>query len=662
MKSVLFVQLPPPRFSFREPPTNIPLAAGFLASAVGCSGRREFMVEILGPDVVDVLGDQGLIQEIVRRGPSVVAVTLYVWNVARSLFLASEVKRRLPETTLLVGGPEVTADNEWVLRHPAVDAGVFGEGESRVPLMLHALLSRCDLSLVPGVFFKDRGTLRVNHGTAPSWDLAAAAYPYLDRVITPSRDGTLFLETVRGCPFRCRYCYYHKAFPTIRRHPQCAIENVLDFAYDPDSPVREIYLMDPTFNARPGFRDLLRSLARRRGKKDVRLHTELRADLIRPEDARLLKDAGLASAEVGLQTVNPDALRTAGRKGHPDKVARGVGLLKESGIEVTTGIILGLPEDTPEGFQRTVNWLLESDAYSVVHPFVLSVLPGTDFRASAQRLGLHYDARPPYHVRSTPTFPEEDFRPALLACESAFSMELDYMPPPSLVDAGPGIVSDASVAPYVSTWIVDVGQSDWAAVLPELASKSTDPFTLWFRGTPNQRAMLSILNHFAGSNPYTCLHVVLEFPDPPSLRFFDKALEACALPSHFLNRSVWPLYNEGEIVSVNFWVILPDLKNHETRELLSEKYLSVATLIWDIRDSDPEIILNTEAPVLFSGGAAARDEKMHSILALFKTAHRDRWDQVLFRDKTFQDAWHELTGRSGDHALMTETIVLGQSV
>lgn len=136
MIRILFVQLPTPRFSFQEPPTNIPLAAGFLMAALDQKGTRRFRIEVVETEVVDVLADSALANDIVRREPAILAMTLYVWNVERSLFLASNVKRRSPHTVVLVGGPEVTPDNAWVLKHPAVDLAVFGEGESRIGRLL----------------------------------------------------------------------------------------------------------------------------------------------------------------------------------------------------------------------------------------------------------------------------------------------------------------------------------------------------------------------------------------------------------------------------------------------------------------------------------------------------------------------------------------------
>lgn len=660
MKQVLFVQLPPPRFAFTEPPSNIPLAAGFLTAALGNTADKRVAVDILPPEASDVLGDRALLANIVERRPDVLALTLYVWNVGRSLFLAANVKRALPETLVLVGGPEVTMDNAWVLRHPAVDAGVFGEGESRIASMLLALSLRADASAIPGTFVKRGKEPMLNRSTALPWDLDAAAYPYVDGRIQPSRDGTLFLETVRGCPYHCRYCYYHKAFQGIRGHADSNIARVLDLAYSPASPVRELYLMDPTFNGRAGFRTLLKDLAVRREQKDVLLHTELRADLLTREDVALLKDAGLASAEVGLQTTNITALREAGRTGDPAKVARGVALLKDAGIDVTTGIILGLPEDTPERFTRTLQWLEQTAAYSVVHPFVLAVLPGTDFRASALSLGLEYDPRPPYYVKSTPTFPAHAFRPALLECERVFDMELDHISPPSLVDSGPAVIGNPSDAVFVSKWIVKPGTKSWKSLLPQVAAKASDPFTIWFRGRCDEEAILFILRELSSTNPHMCMHVVMECSSLPAPGFLHRALTHIASPHLYQNRSYQPLYAEGEVVNVNFWLLLPDPGNPEAREALAEDYEAVGTPIWDVGLGTEESLSHSSVPVLISARMPADLPFLQRMFDILQDFHANDSQEVLFRDQELRNSWQALTGRITPALEYGESILLAE--
>ena len=656
MNKVLFVQLPPPRFSFSEAPSNIPLAAGFVSAALDATAQAPVSSEILESQIVDVFADRGLALEIIKRRPTIVAMTLYVWNVDRSLFLASNIKKLAPQTLILVGGPEVTPDNAWVMRHPSVDAGVFGEGESRIGPLVSALL-RGDTPNLTGFFIKTPTGLHLNARPNPVWDLSLCRYPYLDRRISPSLDGALFLETVRGCPFHCRYCYYYKAFQGVREHPARSIDEVLAFAYSEDSGVNEIYLMDPTFNMGPGFKKLARSMAGRRNPREIALHTELRADLLVPEDVILLKAAGLVSAEVGLQTVNLAALKQAGRTGDPERVARGVALLKDAGIEVTTGIILGLPGDTPDGFSATLEWLKHTGAYSVVHPFVLSVLPGTDFRAEAESLGIKFDTRPPYYAISTRTFAGADLKQAMLECESAFDMELDYIPPPSLVEQGSPIVTDVDQVSYVSKWIVNLGASRWRDLLSAVLRKASDPFTFWFKGNLDEKAIVFLMHEFADANPHACVNIALELDHPPDLRFFDKALQASAQPDHYLNKAYRPLYGAGEIISVNFWIVRPDPGDAGLRDRISEDYASVADFIWEIREPDEKGLSESSTPLLFSRSKAEIAGNCEKIFDTLRETHSDRLEEVLFRDALLQEKWNSSIRKMEWTSRLPETIL-----
>ncbi len=654
----LFLQLPPPRFRFEDPPSNIPLAAGFLSAALDECPSRSAGAEILEPDVVDVLADEGLAQEIARRRPAALGMSLYLWNAQRSLFLASNMKKLNPGTLVLVGGPEVTPDNEWVLEHPAVDGGIFGEGESRIAMVLAALLQGQGGEAIPGTFFKRDGRVMANREAPEPWPLDRCDYPYIGGRIGPSRDGTIFLETVRGCAFKCRYCYYHKAFSGIRPHSRTSVAAVLDMAYSTESRIREIYLMDPTFNARRGFRELLAEMAARRARKDVAIHTELRGDFLRADDVALLKEAGLASAEVGLQSTNPAALRAAGRHGKSERVAHGVSLLKQAGIKVTTGIILGLPEDTPEGFRSTLDWLKRTQAYSEIQPFVLSVLPGTDFRACAPALGLAHDRRPPYYVHSTPTFPEDELRHALEEFESVLDVELDRIPLPSLVDRGPIVVFDPEDCPYVSKWIVDPGRaSDPDRLLPRLLPRVTDPFTLWFRGTCAEEVIGRILAQFTFRNPHAVLHMVWEFVRPPRVTFLEDMIQSAANPSLYVNRSYAPLIGPDEAVSPVLTVVFPDPGEDGVREALLAEYGHCAEIVWDIGSAPHFRSRPSPVPLLVSATRSGIGNRLNDLFRELERICGDDPEQILFRDWALQQEWN-LTVRQADTGSQREERIL----
>lgn len=65
----------------------------------------------------------------------------------------------------------------------------------------------------------------------------------------------MLLETQRGCPFNCGYCYYNKA----RTKTAFAADSLLLDAVEGtlDRGIGEIYLLDPCLSARPGLKGLL---------------------------------------------------------------------------------------------------------------------------------------------------------------------------------------------------------------------------------------------------------------------------------------------------------------------------------------------------------------------------------------------------------------------
>ena len=89
---------------------------------------------VVGPDMVvkdytinnpllDILSD------IWREQPAVVGLACYIWNIELILNLTKLLRKVLPATVIVLGGPEVTYDAGSVLEaNPEVDYIVIGEG------------------------------------------------------------------------------------------------------------------------------------------------------------------------------------------------------------------------------------------------------------------------------------------------------------------------------------------------------------------------------------------------------------------------------------------------------------------------------------------------------------------------------------------------------
>src|SRR5262245_30374545 len=112
-RKVVLVQLPIPPVGGEPIRGNVPLAAGYLKQMAQLRGLDgEFDIEILPSRFTNQLGDQALVQCIAQRNPWLVGFSCYLWNIDRTLWIAEHVKR-LCATLVVVGGPEVTADNSW---------------------------------------------------------------------------------------------------------------------------------------------------------------------------------------------------------------------------------------------------------------------------------------------------------------------------------------------------------------------------------------------------------------------------------------------------------------------------------------------------------------------------------------------------------------------
>jgi radical SAM superfamily enzyme YgiQ (UPF0313 family) len=166
MRNVLLVQLPILPVGPEPIRGNVPLAAGYLKLMARLQGLEpQYRIELFPTSAANYRSDQGLVEEILAREPWLVGFTCYLWNIDRTLWIAQVLKARRPELLILLGGPEITADNDWVLAHPAVDYAAIGEGEQTFCDLLHALAAdRQFAAPIDGLFVCRAGSPRVAVG------------------------------------------------------------------------------------------------------------------------------------------------------------------------------------------------------------------------------------------------------------------------------------------------------------------------------------------------------------------------------------------------------------------------------------------------------------------------------------------------------------------
>ena len=449
MYTVQLIQLPLHPSTAWEPTGNIPLASALLAAAAALPVESIFPEKLL-----NTLGDTALLEELKRRDPELLGVTLYLWNRERTLYLLRSLRQWKPELLVVAGGPEVTPDNHALLMESSIDLFVAGEGESFAadvlsPEKLRRILATGQKLLGPVV------------DTQPPdrWP-----DPYEKGYLAPHEGGSVHIETQRGCQCLCSYCAYRRTSPIPRMISAETVLKKIRMLHEMGA--EELVFLDPTFNSRPDLMILLKGMSH----LNIDCFAEVRSDLIHSSATTdALAEAGFNSLEVGLQTMSTKVLHSVGRGGNPLSILKGAVLLKKSGITPIMDLILGLPGDNPENIELAATELVSRDLHEQVQTFCLSVLPGTELRANAKALGIQYEDRPPYTLTQSGPFSIQHLLQARDRISDILGYDAAPPPRPVLSDSFPGMEEfipekkQPHISPSVRHGVLRIKTSDpWA--------------------------------------------------------------------------------------------------------------------------------------------------------------------------------------------------------
>lgn len=516
--TVLLLQLPIPRLNYGRQTGNVPLGAACLKQAAADLAD----IDLVPESVASYLGDAALIDAIVAKQPATVGFTVFNWNVKRCLYFAEKLKQAYGPR-IVFGGPEVTADNHLV-QNPVVDVCVYGEGEAAFRQLLQGQWRGSDTGPPAGDLFK------------------AVASPYLQGWLEPAIEDIVLLETQRGCPYRCGYCYYNKSRKGLAVADRAVVREGVRWAYN--QGVKELYLLDPSLNTRPDLNELLADIAAINHDRRLAVISEIRAESIDAALADRFAAAGFTWFEIGLQSTTPAALKAMRRPTDLTAFLRGTALLRERGIQTGIDLIVGLPGDTPKGFTRTVAFVADNGLSDDVQVFPLSILPGTDFRRNSAALGLVYESDPPYHIVQTPRFSQQQILLAMDQAETRFDVALYVMPDLDLAYRKPaGADPDHWVrrgdGVYLNRLVLDRPRPP--EQIAPLARRLTQPYQVMvWPGIGDLDRIVAIVS---GANPFTPFELV--FFEPPVLPDVNRLLAAARLHRpHYLDGDQRLLYPE----------------------------------------------------------------------------------------------------------------------
>ncbi len=352
-----------------------------------------------------------LVNQILEENPNVVGFSVYIWNKPNTLQAIKSIKKQNPCCKIVVGGPEVSYNAAQILQENLeIDYVLSGEGEESLPAFCNALQDRLDPleQNVAGLCGRNNGTIVEKE---PAVLTMSPPDPYTKEYFEALNGRICYIETTRGCPYRCAFCLSGRCGPVRCFEMDDMKRRITKLA---QSGTKTIKFVDRTFNARPDrAAEIWRWILQEYGKslpKDVCFHFEIAGDILKEEHFELLNQMplGAVQLEIGLQSFHEPTLEAIHRKTNCTKLKENIcRLAQPQNIHLHIDLIAGLPLETFEIFGQSFNTAFALQPQMLQLGF-LKLLYGADMREQPQEYPCNFDSNPPYQVIDTPWISVEE--------------------------------------------------------------------------------------------------------------------------------------------------------------------------------------------------------------------------------------------------------------
>lgn len=383
------------------------------------AGLREFSQNKYDAVVLEstINGDFEVFAErIIAEKPDIVAFSCYIWNITKTLEVCRIIKKSCG-CSIVLGGPEVAYRAKDILgKYAFVDYVLSGEGEWVFPDFLDNLSG--DLSLVSGLSFRKNGEIvsvpeKEYSDNPPS--------PYCDEFFESLNGRICYIETARGCPYRCAFCLSGRC-SALRFFDLQRVKN--DIIRLSQSGTQTVKFVDRTFNANAErANEILLFIKENYGRAipcGVCFHFEIAGDILKQSTLDILESMplGAVQLEIGMQSFNEETLKIINRKTNTEKLVENIGkLVAFNNIHIHIDLIAGLTCEGIESFKNGFNAAFSLKAHMLQMGF-LKLLYGAPMRENSEKYPCTFADEPPYEVISTPWLSSDEIK-MLKNCEDA---------------------------------------------------------------------------------------------------------------------------------------------------------------------------------------------------------------------------------------------------
>lgn len=356
--------------------SHYPIGLGYLHSFLEYKGHTVttlFLNDYKPEDCINIA-----LSNIKYIQPDIVGLQILTGNRVCSFRLIEYIHDQYPNTKIIAGGVHVTVMYEQILlRYPFLTA-VLGEGEITFSELVD---NNTTLEDIDGIAFNHNGKIIKTKERALIENLDELPFPKHEVFFNETRRCGCIL-TSRGCPHSCTFCCLCSI--SKRRVRFRSINNVVDeieYMIKNFNEISSIWIHDDSFflnNNR--VIEFCNEIVKR--KIDMEFICSGRMKPLNQQMITAMENAGFTHVLFGLESGSKKILRTSKKAITKKDAINAITLFSTSRIRVTTFLIVGLPGETIETIEETIEFVqtLQRIKYILFgdNLAILFIYPGTE--------------------------------------------------------------------------------------------------------------------------------------------------------------------------------------------------------------------------------------------------------------------------------------------
>jgi anaerobic magnesium-protoporphyrin IX monomethyl ester cyclase len=365
------------------------LGIGYLSSFLKNAGYNQ-------THIWDIIAEKKWIPEIVKTfetasSPDVLGISATLLSMKEAFEIAEAVKRRFPQTRIVLGGPGVSFPPEILFEYGKdVDFFIRGEGEEAFLKLIQCLDSGgSDFFSVPRLIWKNQqgkiienmpGNFRdLNDGILSDY-LSMPMNKYQLHPPMGIYPPAVLMETTRGCSYSCKFCCIPKE---VRFRNPVLVEKEIIWLKK-QFKINEVHFIDPTFTL-----DYARieELSGRLKKLNIKWSCKTRVDLADPALLKKMADSGCYLISFGVESAAETILAHLDKKIITTQTKEAFSCCHSLGIRTAGYLMIGNPGETDETVESNIQFVKQLKPDYVLYG-ILQPDPASDLTQDMIKKGL----------------------------------------------------------------------------------------------------------------------------------------------------------------------------------------------------------------------------------------------------------------------------------